>query len=240
MARNENSRQRRQRQNRARRDALAARTGERPKAPSRVAPSTADRVVRAKAATDGDGAKATTAGGRERRPRPPRPGDTPVDIDTLEGNFLSRVTKVPGGMQALMGTALAVVVSVMLLFQKVVLPEGATKGKPTRTLIEAYGARGAIVLAIPIVVALVGLAFSLRPARRRVWIYVAVLLGLLSFMGGGYLLGQIFTAGFFVFAAVKSQRVENPGQSMFSGFGRRRSNDTDEATPADVEDADPA
>ncbi|HEX2574973.1 MAG TPA: hypothetical protein VHK88_01405, partial [Aquihabitans sp.] len=148
MARSsESSRQRRARENRARRAALEARTnGAPPARPSRVAPSTAEKLKQRSAeprAAAGKGSEAAEVAkeGRPKRERRPRPGDRPVDLATLEGSWFSKVTQVPGGTQALFAGLMAVVVTGLLSFTSVYVSEADRDREgagATQTIFEAY------------------------------------------------------------------------------------------------------
>src|SRR5699024_391919 len=169
-------RQRRANRNRARRVALQARTsGEPVKRPSRIAPSTAERLERSPRSGGDESTGSDTGGKRKaRRERPPRLGDRPGDIDSLEGGLLRRVSHVPGGLQVILTVGLAVVVTVITGVSKLFPDPGVEPGKDvtlTRTVFDYYGIPGAIaLLAIPLAATLVALAFSLHPQRRRIWI----------------------------------------------------------------------
>ncbi|MEO6989039.1 MAG: hypothetical protein ABI239_10385 [Aquihabitans sp.] len=246
MANRDTSKQRRAKENRAKRAALAARTsGEPPKRPSRVAPSTAEKLANTPRTTDsGDSSKGSDArgskggsgkggggrgdkGAKPKRERPKRLGDTPVDIDSLEGSWFSKVIKVPGGTQVLMAVVLTIMVTGMLAtMDAFIAPEDADKkdAKATLTIFEAYSSTQAMVsLAVPLLLVFAAAAFALHKQRRRIWVLCAVLLAVLF---GTTLPHYIFPVGFLAYAVMRSSKVEGPNESLLAGWRRRRaSND---------------
>ena len=240
MANRDVSKQKRAKENRAKRAALAARTsGEAPKRPSRVAPSTAEKLANSPRATDtaerskgrgdADGGKGSSGkgggakDGKPKRERPKRLGDTPVDIDTLEGSWFSKVTKVPGGTQVLMSVVLTVLVTGMLATMDAFVAEADKndkKAKATLTIFEAYGTtRSLITLAIPLLLVFTALGFTLNKHRRRIWVACALLLAVLF---GTTLPHYIFPVGFLGYAVMRSSKVEGPNESIFAAMRRRR------------------
>jgi hypothetical protein len=221
----ESSKQKRARANRAQREALAARTqaASTPR-PSRAAPAAggakatptrrSSRVSRPPASDD---AKAD----RPVRTRPLKPGDVPVDIDELEGSHIRKVIQVPGGRYVLTGLVATAALSAFSLTQKTLPPEGADPKakdlKYTRTYIDAYGAPKAILLiSIPVLIVALGVIFGLTRHRRRIWIMIAVLLGVLVLQGAIF---YIFPCGMVGYGAYRAAKVEGPGEPL---FGRRR------------------
>jgi hypothetical protein len=250
--RSDASRQKRSRQNRAQREALAARTsGDAVKRPSRVAPATAERLsstpresTRAgsqdptEAPAPGEkGSKKT----RERRERAPKPGDRPVDIATLEGSWFSKVVKVPGGMQVLMAAGMTIVITGMLAIMDTYpsqadLDNDVSSPKPSRTIFEALGGgRAALLLAIPLALVGIAAAFALHKQRRRVWLVCAI--GLAAVFGM-VLPHYVFPMGFLLYAVMRASRIEGPNEPLFGGRSRRRA--TDEAASEDGEAAEPS
>ncbi|CAN5854752.1 hypothetical protein BH23ACT2_BH23ACT2_23860 [soil metagenome] len=221
------SRQRRAKDNRAQRAALEARTkGQPAKRPSRVAPSTAEKLERTAkerpAPVSGSGAAGPEAepttkrsgglfgGGR---PRPVRPGDVPVDVDELEGSWFSRVNHVPGGRQIIMGALMTLVVSAMITFVEsfvAVEERGDPDAQPTETLFEAVDNVPAalVVLGVPILAAGASLYFATHPQRRRVWTFAAVAVGVILLQT--LYIPYVFVIGFLFFAIRKSSKVEGP------------------------------
>lgn len=199
---NESSRQKRARENRARRAALEAR---------KKAAQT-PREVRVKQATDSGSASAqreatkTRKGGTTREALAQgRLGQVPVDIDTLQGGFLRKVVQVPGGMQVLMAAVLVLVLTLMSAFTATVPPEGAEAGAAaTRTLFDAYGASALLFLAPPLMLVGNALYFSLHERRRRMWVISAVMMVVFSAL----MLQYVFPAGFLAYAAYRSKRIE--------------------------------
>lgn len=239
--------QKRARQNRAQREALAARTQGAPKRPSRVAPSTAEKLATKAAAgptsTAEDGSEASKgSGSKPRKVRPVRPGDVAVDVDALQGSWRQKVTHVPGGTQVLMAGVMTVLVIGLVSFMPSYVSEAAQKAsdkpKPDQTIFEAYGVGPAlVVLAIAVAAVGVALAMALKPARRRVWVISAVTVAAITFVGQVSFF--LVVAALLGFGAYKSARVENGGVSMF-----RRRSATDRVDPLDesgpVEDGGPA
>lgn len=239
--------QKRAKQNRAQREALAARTQGAPKRPSRVAPSTAEKLASKSAATatgtTTDGAKdAKGSGAKPRKVRPVRPGDVPVDIDGLQGTWRQKVTQVPGGTQVLMAGVMSVVVVGLVSFMPSYVSEAAqkanAKAKPDQTIFEAFGVGPALVV-LTIALAAVGLALALalKPVRRRVWVISAVVVAAITFVGQVSFF--LVVAALLGFGAYKSAKVEDGRVSLF-----RRRSATDRAATLDgdgpVEDGGPA
>ncbi|MCB0976009.1 MAG: hypothetical protein KDB02_01000 [Acidimicrobiales bacterium] len=232
--RSDAARQKRARQNRAQRQALEARTsGEAVKRPSRVAPSTAERLKttprESTRAGSMDPAEAPAPGEKKpkpRRERPPRPGDRPVDIATLQGSWFSKVTKVPGGMQVLMAVGMTIVVTGLLAFMDTYPSEADVRAKvknakPTRTIFEALGVTKALlILLIPLVIVGIAAVFSLHKQRRRIWMGAAIMLG--AFFAFG-MLQYVFPMGFLLYATMRASRIEGPNEPL---FGRRAKADS--------------
>lgn len=256
MARKSDSRQRRANRNRARREALAARTaGEGVKRPSRIAPTTAERLEREPRSSGRSGstdpadapARGRKGGRPERKPREraPRLGDRPVDIDSLEGGFLRRVSHVPGGIQVIMTVGLAIVVAVITGVTKLYKDPGFETDKDapfTMTIFEKLGTpTGALLIGIPLAAAFVALAFSLHPQRRRVWIGSSVVI-FVAMLFNIVLMNFMVIGGFLVYAAWRSQRIENPPPPRPARNRRRRGavddDDADADLDADIDDAD--
>lgn len=200
---NESSRQKRARENRARRAALEART----KAAQTPAEERASRVEAAKR-SNGEAdqrSSASRSANRRQAAAQGRLGQEPVDIATLEGSFIGKVVHVPGGMQVIMAAVLVLVLTAMGLFMNTVPPEGADPGaEATRTLIDAYGPSAALFLAPPLILVGNALFFSLHERRRRMWMISAVMLVIFSAL----MLQFIFPAAFLAYAAWRSKRIE--------------------------------
>ena len=218
---------------------MEARTkGTSPARPSRVAPSTAERLKKTAAERpagdtdvrggDGDGARSTKGGAArgKRRQRPPRPGDTPVDVATLEGSWLSRLNRVPGGTQALFGLVMVVMVTGLVSFTNVFISaadkrELGNDAKPTLTAFEAFGTGEAVLrVGVPLLIAVIGVGFSFHPQRRRIWLGAAVLLGLSMTLTG--LPFYLFAAGFFAYAVYRASKVEGPNEPLVASLRSRR------------------
>ena len=223
--------QKRARENRARREALEVRTKGAPARPSRVAPKTVEKLARtADTKASGTDAKADSASskagktgsGKPRRERPPKPGDRPVDVATLEGSWLSRMMQVPGGTQVLFAGVMAIVATGLMAFSKLFIAEedaGKKGAKATETIFQAYDLKLAIpLLVVPLLVAGLGVAFSFHPQRRRIWFAAAFTLGMLA---ASALQFYLFVAGFFGYAVYRAYKVEGPNESFFSLLRRR-------------------
>lgn len=231
--------QKRARQNRAQREALAART----KAAStprheRVAaasPVTTGRAGRTGSPDDAaKGAKPGAAGSAKAALGEGRLGQVPVDIDTLEGTFLSKLVRVPGGMQVIMAAVLAVVLAVMASVMATVPPEGAERGaKATRTLFEAYGASALLFLAPPLILVGNAVVFGLHAKRRRMWTMSAVMLGLFALVMPQYL----FPAGMLGYAVLRAKRIEDGPHRPRRPARSARSADSSAADVTDAADA---
>ncbi len=242
--------QKRARQNRAQREALAARTQGAPKRPSRVAPSTAEKLASrptsgsSRATSEGaDGTKdAKASGAKPRRTRPVRPGDVAVDVDALQGSWRQKVAHVPGGTQVLMAGVMTVLVVGLVSFMPSYISEAAQKAsdkpKPDQTIFEAFGVGPAVVvLGIAVAAVAASLTMALKPARRRVWIISAVVVAAITFVGQVSFF--LVVAALLGFGAYKSAKVEDGRVSLL----RRRSGADPDPTldgSGPVEDGGPA
>ncbi|MCU1498905.1 MAG: hypothetical protein JWM47_2858 [Acidimicrobiales bacterium] len=233
--------QKRSRENRARRQALEARTKGAPVRPSRVAPATAAKLAKAPSTKGGaaasDAKGATTRSGKPRRERPPRPGDTPVDIATLEGSWYKKVVQVPGGLQVLMAAGMVVFVTLMVSFTDVYFAPGdeSVKGaKASQTIFEHYSApKAALLLGLPVLLVIAAAASSLTRHRRRTWLVAAVAMAVVF---GTAVVLYAFVAAMLGWAYFRANKVEGPAEPLFRRGSRRR---TDDAAGGldDVEDA---
>ncbi len=196
------SSQKRAQQNRAQRAALQARTkaAATPKPERRPAPSASAASGSAAPARKGG----LFSGGSD---RPPRPGDLPVDVETLEGSWISKRMQVPGGRQVLTGALLTVVLTVMLLFWKFP-PADNPKGKATETIFDLFGGAAVFILIVPLVIVGTAARLSLAPFRRRVWLIGAVALFVVSILLAMPI--YLFPAGFLGYAVMRAGRVEGP------------------------------
>lgn len=207
-----------------------------------MAPSTAERLSSTPRETaragSQDPAEAPAPGEKKPRPkreRPPKPGDRPVDIATLEGGWFSKVVKVPGGMQVLMAFAMTVVITGMLSFMATYpsqadLDNDVENPTATRTIFEALGAgRAILLLAIPVLVVGIAAAFSLHKQRRRIWLGSALLMAAYF---GMVMPHYVFSMGFLLYAVLRASRVEGPNEPL---FGRRRKTADGENAEVDAE-----
>ncbi|MGI8754282.1 MAG: hypothetical protein ACR2MB_00120 [Acidimicrobiales bacterium] len=246
MATNRDANQKRQRANRAQREALAARTtaASTPR-PSRQPPVSRRTGGEVKApATRPTEENASRTSGRTRRARPPRPGDTPVDVATLEGSFYRKVLQVPGGSQAFMAfllAATAVVFSIALAAFVHTVPRRGTpakaRGAPgVETGLGRYGISVLVPLVLILAVATYGLISSLRPYRRRAWLGAAVVIGVLVILGQVLF---VFVAGMFAYATLRASKIEGPGEPLLGSLRRRRGADPGaEVIDTDARDTD--
>lgn len=208
----ETSRQRRARENRARREALAARTkaASTPKAErtAAAAPERTDTGASGRSRKGRSEQKAASTT-RSRAERPARLGQVPVEIHELEGGFLRKVVQVPGGMQVMMSVVLVLAMTAMYSFVHLFPPEGApVDATATQTIWDRFGVGGALsFLGPPLIIALSALFYSLHERRRRVWIMAAILLAIMSLFMPQYL----FPAGFMFYAVWRAKRVEDGG-----------------------------
>ena len=244
------SQQKRAKQNRNQRAALQARTeGGPPKRPSRVAPATAEKLASKKEATEPGSTKTAAKGSasaKPRRERPPRPGDRPVDIETLEGNWYSKVQRVPGGSQVIMAAVMSVVCSGMLLFIKQFASDAELekadrikkyKPKFDSTILDKFGTgKGLLILAIPALAVVAALVFALRPQRRRVWLLSTIVVAICTVVLGLTL--YMVVAGFLGYAVYKASKVEGP-QPLLRRRSPAAADDTLDVTGSE-EDGDPA
>lgn len=232
------SRQKRARENRAQRSALAARTkGAPPARPSRVAPATADRLKKtaeSKSSATGKGDARTTRSGKPRRERPPRPGDKPVDVATLEGSWFSRLMHVPGGTQVLFAGVMAILATGLMSFSKLFVSAedaGTKNAKATQTIFEFYSLTRAVpLLVVPLAIAGAAVAFSFHPQRRRIWLGAAMILGLVAAFALQF---YLFVAGFLGYAVFRSAKVEGPSEPILRSLFRSGKRHTDSDSVAE-------
>lgn len=233
------SKQKRARQNRAQREALKARTAAATTPPSERRPSTPSRSApTGSAGKGGKGGEAKAKGGffapREGAVRAPRPGDLPVDVHTVEGNWLTKRNKVPGGRQVLYAFILTTVLGVLSLFTPVKDPDN--EAAPAVSPWDDLGWRAVVVLGIPVVLTFVAAHLIISDARRRVWIGVSFLLGFaVLFVGPAYL----FPLAFLVFGIWRANKVEGP-QAGRAKAAEAAAPDDEAAAPAADEDDAPA
>ena len=227
------SKQKRARQNRSQRDALKARKQ------AASAPPEARRTKASAAAVSAPGTKKANGAAKrggffspkgDRPPRPPRPGDLPVDIDTLEGSWFTKRVMVPGGRQVLTGLALTVVLSGMLAFQKF-RPRGAPSDAPnTESLWDLLGVAAVPVLLIPILAMGVASQFTLSPRRRGIWIAMSVVMSFEILIGFSM---YLFSVGFLMYGVWRAAKVEGPVPGSRSARAAERAAEKAAARAAD-------
>lgn len=227
--------QKRSRANRAQREALKARTtaASTPR-PSRAAPAASKRAPGARGpvrSTPADEAAATTKGGRPRRVRPPKPGDTPVDIETLEGSFLRRLSQVPGGSQVISAGLVTILATVFTCYLAIFtetantaeLVQGDEGFVANATQVEVYGYVGLVIPMVIVCLMMVfALARSLTPGRRRAWFFAAVIIGVIGLQAAQL---HILAAGMLGYAYFKANKVEGSEPLLGGRFARRRRGD---------------
>lgn len=136
-----------------------------------------------------------------------------MDLDTLEGSFLRKVSHVPGGLQVIMTVGLAVIVAVLIGNAKVYKTPGLEgKDDPfTMTVFDRLGTvPGALLLGLPVAATLVALAFSLHPQRRRFWTGAAVVIFMAMLVNPLVLMNFLVVGGFLFYASWRSRRIEDP------------------------------
>jgi len=200
----DSSKQKRARQNRAQREAREARA-------KAAALPAEERKAKYASSTPADAAPAKKSRGAD-RPRPerkPRLGDTPVDIETLEGNWYKKRLSVPGGRQVLTGAVLTVVITFLTVITKYPDPDatGEAKKKATESFFDIYGAAGIPLLLVPIIAMAVATAFILSPNRRKIWIGCSFVAAIAAVVLG---IPYIFPVGFLVYAVMRANKIEGP------------------------------
>lgn len=204
MASNSDSKQKRAKQNRAQREARQART-----AAASVPAEERKAKYASSAPSEAASGKREKAADRPRPQRPPRLGDTPVDLDTLEGSWYRKRVAVPGGRQVLTGLVLTVIITGMTVFVKYPDPDatGDAKKKLTHTFTEYYGSIGIALVLVPLIAMAVATYFILSPARRRVWTICAFVATLGAVVFG---IPYAFPVGFLVYAIMRANKIEGP------------------------------
>lgn len=204
MANNrDSSKQKRARQNRAQREAREARA----KAAAVPAEERKAKYASATSADAGEGRKAKAD--RPRRERPVRPGDVPVDLDTLEGSWFSKRMHVPGGRQMLFGFAMTVIISVLAVLGSYADPDATGKNKNDAVLSfsERFGAIGYVLVVAVLLASGIAAWATLSPNRRRIWIACSIVAALGSvYLGFTYLI----SVGFLVYGIMRAQKIEGP------------------------------
>lgn len=224
------SKQKRARENRAQREALKART-------TAASTDPEERRTKATSTADAPSTKASRAAERSARTRPVRPGDVPVDVAALEGNFLSKRNHVPGGRQVMFAFVITLITSITLAVGKYP-PDDDPDGKRTLSFFEAAGPAAWPLLLVPPVVVAVALALSLHPKRRRIWLACTVALGALTVAALAIYTVNLLALGFMIYGIQRASRVEGP---MAGGRPRRaRRGATEPAAEASAPAADDA
>lgn len=189
--------------------------------------------------TGSDEATATAGAETKGRPARARPGDVAVDVATLEGSWLSKVMRVPGGAQVLNAFLVALLATVLGVVFAFVLHSQPPPGTPASdkdavgvdTLVESVGAVSALApLLAFLVIPGAALALSLHPRRRRIWLGAAIVMALLVMLGQ---ILYIFVAGMLGYAVYRASKVEGPQEPLLR-LGSRRAV-VDDASAADQE-----
>lgn len=232
-ANRDTSKQKRARQNRAQREALKARTEAASKPPTERRSASAPAAKGSTSGAEAGGDAAPRKGGFfSGGNRGPRPGDLPVDVATLEGNWLQKRMQVPGGRHVISALVLSVLLSVMLGFQKFP-PEGQPEAKATESIIDILGPVGWGVLLYPILVVAIAAQLSLHPKRRRIWMACTIVLGAAVMALLQIYIVHLIVVGYMIFAMQKAARVEGPARPP-AAPRRGRRGAADEAAEADA------
>lgn len=226
------SKQKRARQNRAQREALKAR------AQAASVPAEERRSSAAKA--DAEAAPAGKKRTRTPAPRGPRPGDVPVDLDTLEGSWIAKRMAVPGGRHVLSALLLSVLLSVMLAFQKYP-PSGApADAKATESIFDLLGPFAFFLLLFPVVVVGIAAQFTLHPKHRRIWLACTLVLGASVLAMVQLYIVHLVVVGYLIYAMQRAKKVEGPYGSPRTPAGTEGADDEVLAPDADDAEASPA
>jgi len=212
----DSSKQKRARQNRAQREAREARA---------KAASVPASERQAKYATASPSASSKDAaprkkgffGGGDPADRPARrvrPGDVPVDLDTLEGSWYSKRMQVPGGRQVLTGTVLTLILTVLTLITPVPTADKNDPKDATESIFDVLGAATIPVVAVPLLAMLVASWFIISPHRRRIWIGCAVVSVIgVSLLGIQY----VFPVGFLIYGVMRANKIDGPTPNSRAG-----------------------
>ncbi|MFN8016832.1 MAG: hypothetical protein U0P45_01780 [Acidimicrobiales bacterium] len=199
------SKQKRARQNRAQREALKARTtaASTPAEARRSSTATPDRSAPAKQEKRGFFAPDPN--------RPPRPGDTPVDLATLEGNWFAKRMQVPGGRQVMTGLLMAIVLAITGVIGKVKAEDWTQENNHLVPMTERYGALSAVLVGVPVVLMLIATVLTLHPKHRLIWwaitfLMTAWVVATINITGIFFLL----PTGFLYYAGRRAARIEGP------------------------------
>lgn len=209
------SKQKRARENRAQREALKARTT--------AASTPTEQRQKARAATPERSAPAK----QEKRGffspdpnRPPRPGDVPVDLATLQGNWISKRMQVPGGRQVLTAWLLSFVVSASVLIGKVPAAcPSDVKGKACVEygkkhmipFVDRYHAAAIVLLLVPIVLTGIAAVTTLHPNHRKIWRAMVFLMAVwVAATIGASGIVYLFPTGFLFYGMQRATRIEGP------------------------------
>lgn len=216
------SKQKRARQNRAQREALKARA-EAASVPAEERRTTATKADAGDAAASGKKRTRTPA------PRGPRPGDVPVDLDTLEGSWIAKRMAVPGGRHVLSALLLSVLLSVMLAFQKYPPANAPADAKATESIFDLLGPFAFFLLLFPVVVVGIAAQFTLHPKHRRIWLGCTIVLGASVLAMVQLYIVHLVVVGYLIYAMQRAKKVEGP-------YGAPRTTTDDDA--GDTSDGD--
>jgi len=203
VASNSDSKQKRAKQNRAQREARQAR------AQAASVPAEERKAKYASSTSSAPASEKKAKAERAPRERPKRLGDTPVDLETLEGGWYKKRIAVPGGRQVLTGTVLTVIITALTVFNKYPDPDatGDAKKKLTHTFTEYYGSIAIPMVILPLIAMAIATYFILSPARRRIWTICAFVAALGAVVFG---LPYAFPVGFLIYAIMKANKIEGP------------------------------
>jgi hypothetical protein len=237
------SKQKRARQNRAQREALKARKEAASKPATERRAAATPKAAKSSGSAEQPARKGGFFSGANRGPRP---GDLPVDVATLRGNWIQKRMLVPGGRHVVSALVLSVLLSVMLGFQK--FPPICEEGQPvsvcnpdeaTESIFDIAGALGWVLLLYPIVVMAIAAQLSLHPKRRRIWMACTIVLGAAVVALMNIYIVHLIVVGYMIFAMQKASKVEGPlrprpGATAAEGDGE----DGGDAEPNARDDAD--
>ena len=224
------SKQKRARQNRAQRAAREARSAKanEPSRPSRTAPSrtTSSRGggSSTSSATSTEEPKGFFA--RSRAQQGTRPGDVPVDIETLEGGWFTKRVQVPGGRQVLTGALLTIIVTFMTAINTGFRTEPGVEDSPTGSVFDLYGPWAAVPMGLAVVAYLMASQLVISRHRRRMWLVASFAVFAVALSAPPFLI-YLLPAGYLLYAVWRARKIE--------GAGTGRDEGDDEAADADYD-----
>ena len=97
-----------------------------------------------------------------------------------------------------------------------------------------------MILAIPLVIAAIAVAFTLSPRRRRVWQICAYVMGLCLFLRADVYLNYLVVVGFYVYALWRASKVEGRLPNSFAARQIAKAEAKAAAKAEAAGDADPS